>query len=100
MKTAVEYRQAVLRGWRLVLLLAVLGAAVGMVRPVHSASSAAQTWLGSVQVDAKKGVTLPYLVLDAQSRDVSTQAAQSAHIPHASSVIPGVFHAGNKELKG
>ena len=100
MKTAVEYRQAVLRGWRLVLLLAFLGAAVGMVRPVHNASSAAQTWIGTVQIEGKKSISYPYLVLNAQRKDVATAAARSAGIPHATSVFPLVTHAGSKQLKG
>ena len=100
MKTAVEYRQAVLRGWRLVLLLAVLGAAVGLVRPVHSAKGTPQVWLGTIQITPKKNITLPYLVLDAGVHSVAVQAAQSARIPHAGSVIAIVLHAGSKLLKG
>ncbi|HMK63923.1 MAG TPA: hypothetical protein VK386_09910 [Acidimicrobiales bacterium] len=81
MKSAIEYRNAVRRGWRLLVLLAVLGAVVGLVRPTSPSSDLKGGWLAGVDVQQGPGVSLHTLLVDAANPQVVQMAAQNAGIP-------------------
>ena len=91
--TARDYRGALLRGWRLLMLLALMGAVVGLLRPVHTAKAVVPAYLASVTVEANPGggLSLQTLTFYASDRSVIAQAAQAANLNEPPAALMNVM---------
>ncbi len=84
----VDFRGALLRGWRLLLLLTVLGGVVGFILPSGGSAKSghASTWEASTVIAPAAGrghLSLGSLFLDIKNPDVLALAAKSVNEPEA-----------------
>ena len=99
---AMDFRGAVLRGWRLLVLLALVGALVGYLSvPSHPPASSlgkAGLYKATVIVSPSIGrnsISLSRLFLDLKNPDVISETAKIAHVGVTASQIAGVIAVEN-----
>ncbi|HLX89323.1 MAG TPA: hypothetical protein VKR22_12810, partial [Acidimicrobiales bacterium] len=87
--TAKDYKGALLRGWRLLLLLVILGGVVGLLRPVHHASKLPPPYIAAITIEAnpKGGLNLAQLTFYATNHQVILNAAQAAGFTESSFLL-------------
>jgi Mrp family chromosome partitioning ATPase len=100
---ALDLKGALLRGWRLLLLLAVVGALVGAILPSQSAKKTKPTYVASSRVApvaGKNGMSMSSLETVAQSGPVLYIATEYAGPESAGHFSSGVIKSGAKGKRG
>jgi hypothetical protein len=99
---AMDFRGAVLRGWRLLVLLALVGAVVGYFsvpsKPAVSNLGKSGLYKSTVIVSPSIGrnsISLSRLFLDLKNPDVVAETARIAHVGVTASQIAGVISVEN-----
>ncbi|MGH9029013.1 MAG: hypothetical protein ACRDV4_05300, partial [Acidimicrobiales bacterium] len=97
---AIDFRGALLRGWRLLLLCALIGAVVGYLWPRQTAPPAKPVYVGQAVAvpskGAKSGLNYKELLSDAQSDSVIAAAARDSGL----STPGGTFSAAEQTTEG